>query len=116
MAIPHASPGDVIDVRPLGAKLAGARSHALFKSEDLEVMRLVLQRGEQMPPHAVPGEITLLCIEGRIAFSCEAGEVALSAGEMVHSAGDEIHGLHALEDSSLLLTIALKSQPTRGAS
>ena len=66
MAIPHASPGDVIDVRPLGAALAGARSHALFKSADLEVIRLVLLRGDQMPPHAVPGEITLQCIEGQL--------------------------------------------------
>jgi quercetin dioxygenase-like cupin family protein len=111
MAIPHAQPGDVIDVRPLGPKLAGARSHALFKSADLEVMRLVLQRGEQMPPHAVPGEITLQCIEGRIAFTCEAGERELAAGELVHSERDEIHGLRALEDSSLLLTIALKAPP-----
>lgn len=111
MAIPHAQPGDVIDVRPLGPKLAGARSHALFKSADLEVMRLILQRGEQMPPHAVPGEITLQCIEGRIAFTCEAGERELAAGELVHCAGDEFHGLHAIEDSSLLLTIALKAAP-----
>ncbi len=111
MAIPHAQPGDVIDVRPLGAALAGARSHALFKSADLEVIRLVLLRGDQMPPHAVPGEITLQCIEGRIAFTCEAGEIELAAGELVHSAGDEIHGLHAIEDSSLLLTIALKPSP-----
>jgi quercetin dioxygenase-like cupin family protein len=108
MAIPHASPGDVIDVRPLGPRLAETRSHALFKSADLEVIRLVLPRGERMPPHAVPGEITLQCIEGRITFTCEAGERELAAGELVHSAADEIHGLHALEDSSLLLTIALK--------
>lgn len=111
MAIPHAQPGDVIDVRPFGGSLAGARSHALFKSADLEVIRLVLQRGEQMPPHAVPGEITLQCIEGRVVFTCQAGERQLAAGELVHSAGDEIHGLHALEDSSLLLTIALKASP-----
>lgn len=59
MAIPHASPGDVIDVRPLGPEFAGARSHALFKSEDLELIRLVMPAGESMPPHAVAGEITL---------------------------------------------------------
>ncbi len=108
MAIPHAQPGDVIDVRPLGDALAATRSHALFKSADLEVIRLVLCAGDAMPPHAVPGEITLHCIEGRISFSCEAGVRELAAGELIHSAGDEIHGLHAIEHSSLLLTIALK--------
>ena len=115
MAIPHASPGDVIDVRPLGPKLAGARSHARFKSADLEVMRLVLPTGEGLPPHAVAGEITLQCIEGRIAFDCAAGQRELRAGELIHCADDEIHELHALEDSSLLLTIALRSQPASGA-
>jgi quercetin dioxygenase-like cupin family protein len=109
MAIAHASPGDVIDVRPLGPKLAGARSHALFKSSDLEVIRLVLPAGEGLPPHAVAGEITLQCIEGRISFSCDAGERELGPGELIHSAAEEIHELRATEDSSLLLTIALKT-------
>ena len=110
MAIPHAQPGDIIDVRPLGGALADARSHALFKSTDLEVIRLVLRAGEGMPPHAVAGEITLQCIEGRIAFDCDSGARELTAGQLIHCAADEIHGLHAIEDSSLLLTIALKSQ------
>lgn len=111
MAIPHSQPGDVIDVRPLGPALAGARSHALFKSADLEVIRLVLRAGEGMPPHAVAGEITLQCIEGRIAFDCDAGRRELAAGQLIHSAADEIHELRALQDSSLLLTIALKASP-----
>jgi quercetin dioxygenase-like cupin family protein len=107
MAIPHASPGDVIDVRPLGPALAGARSHALFKSADLEVIRLVLPAGEGLPSHSVAGEITLQCIEGRISFTCGAGARELAPGQLVHCAAEEIHELRALEDSSLLLTIAL---------
>ena len=114
MAISHASPGDVIDVRPLGTKLSATRSHALFKSVDLEVIRLVLTSGEGLPPHAVAGEITLQCIEGRIAFDCAAGTRELAAGQMIHCAADEIHELHAVEHSSLLLTIALRSQPVPG--
>jgi hypothetical protein len=87
MAIPHAQPGDVIDVRPLGPALAVARSHALFKSADLEV------------------------IEGCIAFDCAAGLREIAAGQLVHVRADDIHSLRAIADSSLLLTIALKSSP-----
>lgn len=112
MAIPHAEPGDVIDVRPLGLALATARSHALFKSSDLELMRLVLRPGEGMPSHSVAGEITLLCIEGRVAFSGESGPRELAAGELIHLCGDDVHALRALEDSSLLLTIVLKAPPS----
>ncbi|HSV52770.1 MAG TPA: cupin domain-containing protein [Burkholderiaceae bacterium] len=108
MAIPHAEPGDVIDVRPLGAALSAARSHALFKSADLEVMRIVLAADEEMPPHAVAGEITLQCLEGRISFTCDAGERELAGGQLIHLTGDEVHGLRGIEDASLLLTIVLK--------
>lgn len=107
MAITHAEAGDVVDVRPFGAELGTARSHALFKADHLEVIRLVLQAGEEMPSHAVAGEITLQCIEGRIAFTCNAGVRELAAGQLVRVAADEPHALRAIEASSLLLTIAL---------
>jgi quercetin dioxygenase-like cupin family protein len=108
MAIPHAEPGDVIDVRPLGTGMAEARSHALFKSNDLEVIRLVLRTGQGLPPHGVSGEITLQCLEGRVAFSCAAGMRELAAGQLIHATRNELHGLRAIEDSSLLLTIVLQ--------
>ena len=108
MAIPHAEPGDVIDVRPLGAALSAARSHALFKSADLEVMRIVLAAAEEMPPHAVAGDITLQCLEGRVAISCNAGVRELATGQLIHLCGNEVHGLRSIEHASLLLTIALK--------
>ena len=112
MAISHAEPGDVIDVRPLGPALATARSHALFKSSDLELMRLVLRPGEGMPPHSVAGEITLQCIEGRVAFTGASGPRELAAGQLIHLSGDDVHALRALVDSSLLLTIVLKAPPS----
>ncbi len=65
MAIPHAQSGQVIDVRPLGPSLADERTVALFKTDDLEVMRLVLTAGKSLPPHKVAGEITIQCIEGK---------------------------------------------------
>ncbi len=111
MAIPHSQPGEVTDVRPLGAALAGTRSHALFKSNDLEVMRIVLLAGQEMPPHAVVGEITLQCLEGLVTYTCNAGVRELAAGQLVHMSGGDIHGLRAVNDSSLLLTIVLKSTP-----
>ena len=69
----------------------------------------MLLAGNEMPPHAVAGEITLQCIEGRIAFSCDAGVRELAAGQLIHVSGDEMHRLRGIEDASLLLTIALKN-------
>lgn len=111
MAIPHAVAGQPIDVRPLGAALRAARTVALFKSDDLEVMRIVLLAGKSVPPHAVPGEISLQCLEGRVALTSGAGAEAktevLSAGQLVYLAGGALHSLLGVEDASVLVTIVL---------
>src|SRR5688572_31348009 len=59
MAIEHAHSGQAVDVQPLGRDLSAQKTTALFKSNDLEVIRLVLLAGKSLPPHKVPGEITV---------------------------------------------------------
>jgi quercetin dioxygenase-like cupin family protein len=108
MAIPHANPADVIDVRPLGPRLAQAKTVALFKARDLEVMRVVLRSGDSLPPHKVAGEITIQCLEGRIDVTAEGASHVLEAGRLLYLAGDAVHGVTALESSSFLVTIALR--------
>jgi quercetin dioxygenase-like cupin family protein len=108
MAIPHAAPGQVVDVSPLGASLERETSVALFKSEDLEVMRLVLQAGKSLPPHRVPGEITVLCIEGTVDVTANGTSHVLRAGQLLYLHGNVLHGVTAVEDASALVTIALK--------
>jgi quercetin dioxygenase-like cupin family protein len=109
MAIRHAQPGERISVLPLGALLAEQKTSALFKSRDLEVMRLVLRAGATVPPHSVGGDITLQCLEGAAAISTAAGETQLNTGELMFLLGGEIHGVRATSDCSLLVTIALKA-------
>ena len=108
MALPHAVSGQPLDVRPLGARLASARTSALFKSEDLEVMRLVLLAGASLPPHKVPGEITIQGIEGSLGIELDGATVRLEAGELLFLAGDAMHGVRAITDATALVTIALK--------
>ncbi|NCT83408.1 MAG: cupin domain-containing protein [Comamonadaceae bacterium] len=108
MAITHAQPGQAVDVRPLGAGLAQAKTTALFKSFDLEVMRLVLMAGKSLPPHSVPGEITVHCLEGALVVTAEGRSHALAAGQLLYLAGGVVHGVTAVEDASALVTIALR--------
>lgn len=107
MAIPHALPGDVIDIRPLGDKLAQASTHTLAKSERIELIRLVVPAGKEILPHKVAGPITVQCLEGRIAFSAAGKEQQLSQGEMLFLLGNELHSLKGIENSSVLVTIQL---------
>lgn len=108
MALPHATSGTVIDVRPLGEKCATFSSIALVKTAQLEVIRMTMPRGKAMPEHKVPGDITVQCIEGAIALSAHGKTQALHAGDLIFLAGGEPHALQAIEDASVLVTIVLK--------
>ena len=107
MAIPHASPGDIIDIRPLGPEVRHAVTTTLIKSARLEVIRLVLPAAKEIPPHKVSGEITVQCLEGRVAFKALGQTQELEAGQMLYLAGEDEHSLQALEDASVLVTILL---------
>ncbi len=107
MALEHAGSGDLIDVRPLGPRLRSTVSTALFKAEDLEVMRLVLLAGKEIPPHKLAGELTIQCLEGVVEVS-SASVRRLEAGWMLYLRGDEVHSLRAIEDASVLITVFLE--------
>ena len=48
MAIPHAKPGEIVDVRPLGSALASAQTQTLVRAEQVEVIRLVVPAGKEI--------------------------------------------------------------------
>ena len=118
MALPHASSGDLISLRPLGGKLEGAPSTALLKTDRLELMRLVLMAGKSFPEHWVEGEITVQCLEGRIEFEArqEGSPIrhTMDPGDLVYLAGGVPHAVRALEDSSVLVTVLLHPGDNRG--
>lgn len=108
MAISHAKPAEVIDIRPLGTDLKSGQTATLIKTGSLEVIRLVLPAGKEIAPHSVPGEITVQCLEGNVAFWTGKSECELSAGKLLYLAESCEHSVRAVEDSSLLVTILLK--------
>ncbi|RYZ12981.1 MAG: hypothetical protein EOO24_01545 [Comamonadaceae bacterium] len=114
MAIPHVQAGDLVNLSPIGDARPAVRSHALFKGNDLELMRIVMQQGDVMPTHSVAGESTLQCLEGRVVVSRSSGERELAAGQLMHLARGDAHGLRCIERASLLVTIALVPDAHRG--
>jgi quercetin dioxygenase-like cupin family protein len=107
MAIPHATAGQIIDVRPLGGKLKQAATTTLIKTDTLEVIRLILPAGKDIPQHQVAGEITVQCIEGLVNFNTQGQTKMLQAGQLLYLSGAELHALKGVEDSSVLVTILL---------
>lgn len=105
MALKHAAPGEVVDLRPLGPRLSAARTHAIVRTSSFEAVRLVVSAGVEIPTHQVPGRITLQCIEGHAQLGLSDETIDLRAGDWIHLDGDEPHSVKGIEDASLLLTI-----------
>ena len=107
MAIPHAKPGEVVDVRPLGPALASAQTKTLVRAEQVEVIRLVVPAGKAIDEHKAKGEIVVHCLEGKVAFTAFGKTQTLEAGKLLYLPTGEPHTVKGVEDASLLLTILL---------
>ena len=105
---PQAEPGEVIDVRPLETAPADLQLITLVKTATLEVRRLILPKGREIPAHRAPGEITVHCLQGRVAFTAGGTTRDLAAGQMLYLDAGDPHALVGLEDSSLLVTKLLR--------
>lgn len=107
MSIAHAVSGEPIDVSPYDSRLGEQRSAALFKSEQLEVIRLVLPPGKSMPTHKVSGEITIQCIEGELDVQADGNSTRLLAGQLMFLLGSVPHSVTAVVHASALVTLVL---------
>jgi quercetin dioxygenase-like cupin family protein len=110
MSIQHIKPGEIIELS-LGAALSSSKTTTLVKSNDLELIRLVLPAGKHIPTHEARGEITVQSLEGRVAFTASEKTQELTAGQLLYLSAGEPHSARAIEDSSLLVTILLPKKP-----
>ncbi|MGE0669021.1 MAG: cupin domain-containing protein [Sphingomonadales bacterium] len=108
MALHHAKPGEVVDLRPIGRDLNTAQSTAIVKTSQFEAIRLIIPAGAEIPPHQVGGSITLHCLQGEVELGLAAAPVALKANQWIYLDGGMPHSVKAVEDASLLLTILLQ--------
>jgi quercetin dioxygenase-like cupin family protein len=79
----------------------------LLKTGKIEVVRLVMTAGKEITQHKAPGEITVHCLEGKIAFTAHGQTHELTAGQMLYLGAGEPHSVKCTEDASFLLTILL---------
>jgi quercetin dioxygenase-like cupin family protein len=107
MALQHAKAGEIVDLSPKGAALAGERSTAIVKTDQFEAIRLIVPSGGILKSHKVSGRLMLHCLEGRVRLELAGGAIELKANEWVHLDGGAAHGVRGIEDASLLLTVLL---------
>lgn len=109
MSLQHAKPNEVIQL-PLGVDLSNAKTTTLVKTLDLELVRLVLAAGKEIPQHKAPGEITVQCLEGRVDWTADGKTLELTPGQLLYLSAGELHAVRSVEASSLLVTMVLNKR------
>jgi quercetin dioxygenase-like cupin family protein len=102
-----ASPGEVVEVGSLGSELTTAQVAPLIKTKDLEVFRLVVPYGTNVPTHEFSREVIVHCLEGRVRLASPTQVHDLKAGQLLYYSADEPFSILGLENASLLITAAL---------
>jgi quercetin dioxygenase-like cupin family protein len=111
MALHHASPGEVIDL-DLPAQAAGTPgTKAIVKTDRFEAIRLVLEQGDAIPAHQVASQITLHCLQGTANVKLADRTLPLHPDQWVFFAANTVHGIDAVTDAVLLMTIMLPIAP-----
>jgi quercetin dioxygenase-like cupin family protein len=105
VANPNTGAGDIIAAGPLGPALASARTETLLKTPELDLLRLVVPAGKEIPEHKAPGAITVHCLEGAVDFTAGGRTRRLGAGQLLYLPGGALHALRGVEDASVLVTI-----------
>lgn len=109
MTVTESKISEVIDIQAADPAMSGLSS-LLARTATLEVRRLTLPKRKEIPTHQAPGEITVHCVKGRIAFTADGHTRELGAGQMIALAAREPHSLVAHEDSTVLVTKVLPQQ------
>lgn len=104
MALHHARSGEVVNVLT-HSELPAVQSQAIVSTPDLEVMRLCMPEGKQVPPHAVAGAITLLCLQGKVEVQAHGAWHTLQVNDHLYLDRHVEHALRALSDAVVLVNI-----------
>ena len=94
------------DLNPLFSDAASlGRSTILFHEDGLRGLLLHLKAGERIPEHQARGAISVHCLKGEAAFSCGDVQVTLRPASLVSLPAAHAHGVAAIQDTLLLVTI-----------
>lgn len=105
MTVPRNKPGDLFEIRPVEANPVISETATLLKTDDLEMIRLVVPAGRDVPTHELQGDIVIHCLEGRVSVAAMGQVQSLLAGQLVHFQANEPISVQGMEDAVLLVTI-----------
>ena len=109
MATHHAVPAEVVDLDTWAHDMPYEHSKAIVKTDEMEIARLIIPAGKEIPNHKVTGPIIVHCLTGKIEFTAMGKTQVLMANQLLYLMPDELHLVKAVDDSVVLLTIIFKT-------
>ncbi len=123
-ARPPAPPADLLDLEAEAKLLRSLRAYeahgqaakTLVKHDHFRVVLIALKRGRRCPQHHAGSSLSVQAFDGSIKVHLTAGGVIeLRSGYVLALAPAVAHDLEALEDSTLLVTLAWTGSDASGS-
>lgn len=108
MAIHHAEAGELVDINDWPPDVSSDQSHTIIINDDIELGRLILPKGKEIPNHSIASPILIQCVEGTVEIRTQRDRQSISQGQLIYLKADDPYSLTALDDAIVLLTIIFK--------
>lgn len=86
---------------------AGRAAKTLVKQDRVTVTLVSLEKGTALQPHQVAGPVSIQIIRGCLRVTTAEGDVDVPASGLVALGAGVAHAARALEDSAILITVAM---------
>ena len=101
----HDRPGHLVEILPAETSLSASETSRLVQTNDLEVIRLIVPAGQDVPTHEIQGEIVVHCVVGRVSIRAMEVIQELRANQLLRYKTNEPISVQGIENAVLLVTI-----------
>ena len=91
----------------------GRDALTLVRDDTMDLVLIALSVGGTLAEHHAPGAISVLVLDGRIAFSANGQRLEAGAHDLLTLEAGVPHAVEALEPSAILVTIAAPTKTAR---
>ena len=90
-------------MKKISANILDGKFEHLVDEDNLQVTHLQIKKGEEVPSHKPDKDVVVVIYRGKVDFTGENGNEVIIPGDIIVMEPNEMHALHALEDSDLMV-------------